>query len=85
MFPVSGQIVDARLGLKISDFGMALKGDPGSPSHFFWKKHPRLGPSTVPNSNSAEGSKSGITLNGFVVKHGKLQFKVTYADSGIAK
>ncbi len=84
-FAVSGPILENRLSLKIADFGMNLKTDPGSPSHFFWTGHPLLSPTTQPSSNSAAGHGTGITLSGFVVRKGKIHFKVTYAKGAIPR
>ncbi len=70
-FAVSGQILESRLGLKLPDYGMKLKADPGSPSHFFWAKRPKLNAATLPASNSAAGRQTGIIISGFAVKHGK--------------
>lgn len=84
-FPVSGQLVEARLGLKLADYGMKLKADPGSPSHFFWKGHAQLGASTMPNSSSAAGRETGITLRRFKVRKGRLEFSVSYSHGGIPR
>lgn len=84
-FPVNGQIVETRLGLKIAEYGMKLKADPGSPLHFFWKGHTTLGASTLPNSSSAAGRETGITLSGFRVRKGKMEFSVAYSHGGIPR
>jgi hypothetical protein len=82
---VSGQILEPRLGLKLPDYGMKLKANPGSPSHFFWAKRPKLNAATSPASNSAAGRQTGISISGFTLKHGKLNFKVAYSQGGIPR
>lgn len=77
-FPISGQVVERRLGLKVVGYGQSFMGNPGNPTHFYPYHGTPLDSATNPNSHSTSNLVTGLSMNSFNISGGFLSFNVAY-------
>lgn len=64
--------------LKVPDYGSSFRGNPGSPSHFYYSSHNIIDSSTTPSSKANSTLTTGIALSNFSVSNNQMNITANY-------